>query len=143
MQYYDGNNDGQIDSIEIGSMMSDVYRALNKDYRPSGTDIVQFSRVITRRDLARVTDKDITEICLKNHSSGKEEAPKRAKWIEDRLDVARRLFKMIDSDGSGFITEEEVPMLLIETYKQMGVEYRPTSEDVSSWMQMADTDKDG
>lgn len=52
MQYYEGNNDGQIDSIEICYMISDVFRSLNKDFRPSGTDVVQFTRVIARKDLA-------------------------------------------------------------------------------------------
>lgn len=28
--------------------------------------------------------------------------------VEERLDVARRLFRKFDKDGSGFITEEEV-----------------------------------
>ena len=28
--------------------------------------------------------------------------------VEERLDVARRLFNKFDVDGSGFITEEEV-----------------------------------
>lgn len=26
----------------------------------------------------------------------------------ERLEVARRIFKMVDKDGSGFLTEEEV-----------------------------------
>ena len=33
------------------------------------------------------------------------------------LDVARRIFEKIDTDGSGFIEEDEVPELLKLTYK--------------------------
>jgi len=59
------------------------------------------------------------------------------------LDVARRLFKKFDEDGSGFITEEEVGHLLIETYKSMGIQYQPTYDDIKSWMRMTDTNGDG
>ena len=71
--------------------------------------------------------------------------------VEERLDVARRLFNKFDVDGSGFITEEEVLIiakwkvgpLLIDTYKSMGVTYRPTNDDIKSWMNMTDLDGDG
>lgn len=32
--------------------------------------------------------------------------------VEERLGVARRVFKKIDTDNSGYITEDEVPKLL-------------------------------
>lgn len=43
-----------------------------------------------------------------------------------RLDVARRLFKMFDKDESGFLTEDEIPYIIEETYKEMGQSYKPT-----------------
>lgn len=57
--------------------------------------------------------------------------------------MARRLFNKFDEDGSGFITDEEVRGLLIETYKQVGVVYEPTEQDVRSWVEMTDTNGDG
>ena len=33
---------------------------------------------------------------------------KLSKVAMERLEVARRIFKKVDSDGSGFLTEEEV-----------------------------------
>jgi hypothetical protein len=35
------------------------------------------------------------------------------------------MFNKFDSDGSGYITEDEVGPLLIETYRRMGLEYTP------------------
>jgi len=32
----------------------------------------------------------------------------------ERLEVARRIFKMVDKDGSGFLTEEEVILIIIK-----------------------------
>ena len=51
---------------------------------------------------------------------------------------------MIDKDNSGNIESAEVPELLINTYKQIGVNnYQPTKQDVEIWMAMTDTNKDG
>ena len=46
MQLYDSNGDGYIDSIEIGYMMSDCYRAMNKGFNPTPTDVASFARVL-------------------------------------------------------------------------------------------------
>ncbi|KRX02884.1 hypothetical protein PPERSA_04087 [Pseudocohnilembus persalinus] len=63
--------------------------------------------------------------------------------VEQKLDVARRLFKKFDTDGSGYITEEEVAPLLTATYKNMGVDYKPGESDIQEWIQMTDQDGDG
>lgn len=51
-----------------------------------------------------------------------------------RLDVARRLFEQFDKDKSGYLTESEVPFIIIETYKEMGQTFIPTKDDVDSWV---------
>jgi hypothetical protein len=43
---YDGNADGNIDSFEVGYMLSDCYRAMNKGFNPTPTDIASYSRVL-------------------------------------------------------------------------------------------------
>jgi len=60
-----------------------------------------------------------------------------------RIDVARRLFKMFDKDGNGSLTEEEIPFIMTETYREMGQTYNPTKEDVKSYMKMVDSNGDG
>lgn len=62
---------------------------------------------------------------------------------QKRLDVVRRLFERFDKDKSGYLTEEEVPYILEETYKEMGQVYKPTKEDVKSYMKMVDKDSNG
>ena len=47
-------------------------------------------------------------------------------------------------DGSGFLDDAEIPKLIAETYKSMGMtNYTPSKDDVSSWLDMGDTNKDG
>lgn len=66
-----------------------------------------------------------------------------SKIANDRLEIARRIFKKFDTDESGHITEDEVKGLLIETYKQIGMQYTPSEEDLRAWMEMTDTNGDG
>lgn len=63
--------------------------------------------------------------------------------MKQRLEVAKRLFMRFDTDRSGYLSEQEIPNLLVETYKMIGMEYEATKEDIESWMQMADLDGDG
>ena len=38
--------------------------------------------------------------------------PVYTKVVQERLNVARRLFKKFDTDNSGFLTDDEIPPLL-------------------------------
>lgn len=73
----------------------------------------------------RVTIQDIEALCVKYFSTAtmqpafKSRSSKKrfSKIANDRLEIARRIFKKFDTDESGHITEDEVKGLLIETYK--------------------------
>ena len=61
-----------------------------------------------------------------------------------RLEIARRLFKLFDKNNSGYLTEDEIPNLLEATYKDMGnYNFKATREDVKSYMRMVDANNDG
>ena len=59
MQLYDGNNDGYVDSFEVGYMLSDCYRAMNKGFNPTPTDIASYTRVLDRKGTGRISTEDI------------------------------------------------------------------------------------
>ena len=64
--------------------------------------------------------------------------------VNMRLEVARRLFRMFDKDQGGFLEEDEIPLLIAETYKSMGMNsFVPSKDDVQSWLAMGDSNKDG
>ena len=55
--------------------------------------------------------------------------------VQEKLDVARRLFKMFDTHKRGYLTEKEVPYLLNETYRALGKnDFIASEEDVKSWV---------
>ena len=61
MQLYDSNNDGYVDSFEIGYMLSDCYRAMNKGFNPTPTDVASYAR-------GRIHIEDVEKLCLKYFS---------------------------------------------------------------------------
>jgi hypothetical protein len=54
MSIYDSNSDGYVDSFEIGYMLSDVYRAMNKGFNPTPTDIASYTRVIDSNSIIKL-----------------------------------------------------------------------------------------
>lgn len=75
----------------------------------------------------------------------KRAAPKYTASVLQRLEVAKRLFKKFDNDGSGSLSANEVGNLLSESYKEtMGIlDFKPSVEDINSFMDLVDTDQDG
>lgn len=159
-EQYDRDHNGLLDTIEVAPMMVDAYRAMNKGFNPSKADVDTYSRILDRNNDGRVTLQDIEDLAIKylvgdlsgsmrveRHEKSevvKRSAPKYSANVEQKLDVARRLFRMFDKDGSGFLDEDEIPNLMIETYKSTGMNnYCPTKDDVRSWMAIGDTNRDG
>ena len=142
---YDSNRTGVLGNQELPTMMVDCYRSMNKGFQPSNSDIDTYHKVLDKDGDGRITIGDIEELAVR-YLVGDVKSQRRPKYtpdVEQRLDLARRLFRKIDVDHSNFITEEEVPKLLIETYKSMGMTFVPSEDDVKVWMKMTDTDSDG
>lgn len=153
---YDRDRDGNINNVEVVPMIVDSYRAFNRNFTPSKGDIDAYFKVLDRNKDGRVNLQDIENICIRYLVAGqletvevrkevvKRAAPKYTKEALQRLEVARRLFKMFDVSGDGNLGKDEVRLLLIETYKQMGMhDFNPTREDVDSFMELVDSNQDG
>lgn len=63
--------------------------------------------------------------------------------VQSQLDQARRIFRKYDTDHSGFLERPEIPLVLADTYRAIGVEKTFTQEEVDSYIRMIDTNKDG
>lgn len=81
----------------------------------------------------RVSEEDIVSLCRRYLSLDKRPITYTPS-VEERLAVARRLFKQFDVEKKGFLTERQVPNLLNETYRALGKSFLATEEDVKSWV---------
>ena len=59
------------------------------------------------------------------------------------IEEARRLFRKYDSDGSGFLERDEIPKILNDTYRGMGLNIVVNSWDVDSYIKWMDENNDG
>ena len=150
---YDRNQKGLIDPPEVSPMLADAYFAINKGFSASQGDVESYHRALDQNRDGQVTLADIEALAIKYLVGSRPRVEKLKMAVvtrtltseaQHRLDVARRLFKRFDTDGSNFIEEKEVTNIIKESYKIMGMEnFSPSEEDVRIWIQMTDTNKDG
>jgi hypothetical protein len=105
---YDKNRKGVISQVDTVPMIVEAYKSFNQYFSPSSSDISTYFRVLDRNGDGQVTYSDIEELCIRYlcPQYAPKEVPKKPKYtpeVEQRLDVARRLFKKFDSDGTGFL----------------------------------------
>ncbi|CAD8145251.1 unnamed protein product [Paramecium pentaurelia] len=131
-------------SLDIQTMMSNNYKMMGKQYQIQQEDIEEYKQVIGSGQ-----KKDFEQLCIRYFCNtiqivNLQKKQKYSKIANDRLEIARKIFRKFDADNSGSITSDEVRGLLIETYKQVGINnYQPTDEDLKEWMNMTDTNGDG
>ncbi|EGR34209.1 hypothetical protein IMG5_020730 [Ichthyophthirius multifiliis] len=158
---YDKGRKGKLDNVDCVPMIVESYKSFNQFFSPSGEDIKSYHRILDRNGDGVVNYQDIEDLCVRylcggvgqtttQRQTGQDERIKRAAKpqyapeVERKLDVARRLFKRFDRDGSGHLQEDEIAGLLKATYEEMGMQnFTPSQEDVRMWLQMADTNSDG
>ncbi|CAD8213581.1 unnamed protein product [Paramecium octaurelia] len=149
---YDRDRNGIIDGPEVSPMLVDAYRGMSKAFNPTQADVDTFVQVLDVNRDGKITYQDVENYALRIlagiqplPSYSIQLPPQRQynRMVEERLEVARRLFKKFDVTQCGFLTRNEVPGLLRETYKQLNIEFEPTPQDVQAWMDMTDTDCDG
>ncbi|EAR87509.3 25 kDa calcium-binding protein (macronuclear) [Tetrahymena thermophila SB210] len=154
---YDKGRKGRIENTDCVPMITEAYKSFNSFFAPSSDDIKAYHRVLDRNGDGIVTYQDIEELCIRyltgttvqrtivtEEKVKKSSKPKYNPEVEAKLDVARRLFKRYDKDGSGQLQDDEIAGLLKDTYAEMGMSnFTPTKEDVKIWLQMADTNSDG
>lgn len=62
---YDRDKTGVIEAYEIGAMMSDAYRTINKAFTPSKADVDSYIRVLDRNGDGKVTLPDLESIVIR------------------------------------------------------------------------------
>lgn len=148
MQKYDKDQDGCLNEIETSSLLSTIYKRPYKDDKMD-----KFFSIWDVDNNNKVDVKDIEAIFRqyllgeKNVTSErKEKAKKKVAYSSQalqRLEVARRLFKMFDKDDSGTMELPEVKLLMAESYKGTGIEFNPTDREAQDFLALIDQNKDG
>lgn len=83
-------------------MMVDAYRGMSKGFNPSKSDVDTYVRILDRNGDGKVTLQDMEALAIKYLVGSFNDSPKRAmkrqysKLVEERLEVARRLFRKFD-----------------------------------------------
>ena len=62
---YDDNHDGVLETITAGKMLMDLYRAMNKEFMPTATDIASFARIFDRENKGKITTDDMERFIVK------------------------------------------------------------------------------
>ena len=73
----------------------------------------------------RVTKEDIFS-AAKRYLNFEKKQIVYTPMVEERLAVARRLFKQFDVERKGYLTEKQVPNLLTETYRCLNKTFQAT-----------------
>lgn len=59
IQTYDGDHDNVCQTMEVAKWLVDCYRAMNKKFQPTATDIASYVQVIARNDSGKVSLDDL------------------------------------------------------------------------------------
>lgn len=62
---YDDNKDGVLETITAGKMLMDLYRAMNKEFHPTATDIASYARIFDRENKGKITLEDMERFVIK------------------------------------------------------------------------------
>ena len=64
-EMYDDNKDGVLETITAGKMLMDLYRAMNKEFHPTATDIASYQRIFDRDNKGKITFEDMERFAVK------------------------------------------------------------------------------
>ena len=65
IETYDGNGDGVCETIEVAKWLVDCYRAMNKSFQPTATDIASYVQIIDKNRNGKVTREELEEFIIR------------------------------------------------------------------------------
>eukprot|EP01017_Pseudomicrothorax_dubius_P029787 TRINITY_DN3656_c0_g2_i1.p2 TRINITY_DN3656_c0_g2~~TRINITY_DN3656_c0_g2_i1.p2 ORF type:complete len:231 (+),score=57.77 TRINITY_DN3656_c0_g2_i1:100-792(+) len=163
---YDRDRNGFIDAYEIGSMMTDAYKTINKAFSPSKADVDSYIRVLDRNGDGKVSLPDIEQIVFRfllgeDYTSrlsggggagagpGPYVPPERTGTrgggdpFQAFRETARRVFTQYDRDRSGFVDGNEIYPMITDIYRELNMGFIPNRADIDTFMNTFDSNRDG
>lgn len=65
IETYDGNGDGVCETIEVAKWLVDCYRAMNKSFQPTATDIASYVQIIDKNRNGKVSREQLEDFILR------------------------------------------------------------------------------
>lgn len=65
IETYDGNGDGICESIEVAKWLVDCYRAMNKQFQPTATDIASYVQILDKNRNGKVSMVELEEFIVR------------------------------------------------------------------------------
>lgn len=65
IETYDGNGDGICETIEVAKWLVDCYRAMNKSFQPTATDIASYVQVIDKNKNGKVSVEELESFIIR------------------------------------------------------------------------------
>lgn len=65
------------------------------------------------------------------------------KMADNLEEIAKQIFDVYDHDKSGYIEIQELSVMLVDTYKKMGIEKSISNEEVAATLSFIDLNADG
>ena len=62
---YDGNGDGICETIEVAKWLVDCYRAMNRSFSPTATDIASYVQIIDKNKNGKVSREELEEFIIR------------------------------------------------------------------------------
>lgn len=146
---YDKDRNGSIDKYEVSPMMVDAYKSINKGFNPSAADVETYIRVLDKDSDGRVTYADIEALAMKYlvgngqpvHYQG-QSIQKTAQYYDSRADIANRHFSRFAGSGQS-IDLNQAPAALADTFNEMGVNYKPSNDEIHQYLKTYGTVEQG
>lgn len=64
-EVFDKNQTRELENAEIGPMMQEAYKCMNRNFTPSRLDIESYAKVLDKNGDGKVTLEDLEAVCIK------------------------------------------------------------------------------
>ncbi|KAL4493640.1 hypothetical protein ABPG72_004133 [Tetrahymena utriculariae] len=150
----DKDKNGKLDQEEVANLINTTFANTGvQGYKATPEDVKLFLQQVDTNKDGKVSFEEYEKYviyCLKkagiNCSVKSNFIKSRRSFnpeVEMQLDAARKFFAEFDTDRSGYLEENEIYALIAFTYKDLGIDKKPTAEEVQKYIQAADTNNDG
>lgn len=143
---YDKDRNGVLDKFEVGPMMVDAYKSINKGFNPSAADLETYLRVLDKDNDGRVTYQDIEAIAMKYlvggvgfQSIGQNTVNRNVN--SSKTEIAKNVFGRFAKED--LIDLNSVQDALKDAFGKLGVGYTPTAEDINTYLRTYGTQVQG